>query len=95
MNKNLMEKERSMICGVGMAEKFWAEVVDMACYPMNRSLSTTLINKTPYETWADKKPSLAHVKDLWCQTFVHVPKEKKSKLIESMGNASSSSTRME
>eukprot|EP00253_Pinus_taeda_P026369 PITA_26369 len=32
MNKTLMERERSMLCGVGLGQEFWAEAVDTACY---------------------------------------------------------------
>ena len=43
-----MEKARNMLSGVGMAQEFWEEVVNTTCYLVNRSLSATLIDKTPY-----------------------------------------------
>jgi hypothetical protein len=35
---------------------------------------------TPHEVWLSKKPSFSHLKLFGCDAFVHVPKEKKSKL---------------
>jgi len=39
-----------------------------------------LVNKTPYEVWFGQKPSIAHLRVFGCEAFVHVPKEKRSKL---------------
>ena len=47
---------------------------------MNRSSSMVLVDKTPYEAWACKNPSLKHLKAFGCDSFVHIPKEKRSKL---------------
>lgn len=52
----------------------------MACYLVNRSSTTVLVNKTPYEAWAGKGP-LLHISDtLGVDSFVKIPKENKSKL---------------
>ena len=39
MNRTLMEKERSMLSGTELGQEFWAEVVETACYRVNRSPS--------------------------------------------------------
>jgi hypothetical protein len=36
--------------------------------------------KTPHEVWSCKNPSVSHLKVFGCDAFVHVPKEKRSKL---------------
>eukprot|EP00253_Pinus_taeda_P022377 PITA_22377 len=51
MNKTLMERERSMLSGVGLGQEFLAEVVDTACYLVNRSPSSALEDKTPQEVY--------------------------------------------
>ncbi|CEG49080.1 gag-pol polyprotein [Plasmopara halstedii] len=38
------------------------------------------LEKSPYELWTAKKPLLASLKVFGCHAFVHVPKEKRSKL---------------
>ena len=65
---------------VGLGQEFWALVVDTACYLKNRSPTSTLVDKTPYEVWFGQKPSVAHLRVFGCEAFVHVPKEKRSKL---------------
>ena len=51
-----------------------------ACYLVNRSPSSTLDEKNRLKVWTGKKPSLTHLKLFGCESYVHVPKENKSKL---------------
>ena len=37
-------------------------------------------DKTPQEVWIGKKPSLSHLRVFGCVAYVHVPKEKRTKL---------------
>ena len=80
MNRTLMEKARSMLSGTGLGQEFWAEAVETACYLVNRSPSSALEDKTPHEVWTGKKPSLSHLRVFGCDAYVHVPKEKRTKL---------------
>eukprot|EP00253_Pinus_taeda_P025870 PITA_25870 len=75
-----MERARSMLSGAGLGQEFWAKVVDTACYLVNRSPSSALEDKTPQEVWTGKKPSLSHLRVFGCDAYVHVPKEKHTKL---------------
>ena len=45
-----MEKAKSMDNGVGIKQKFWEEVLDVACM-INQSPTSTLVDKTPHEAW--------------------------------------------
>jgi hypothetical protein len=54
--------------------------VGTSCYPINRSPSSTLDDKTPHEVWTSNKPSLEHISVFGCDAYVHVPKENRSKL---------------
>eukprot|EP00253_Pinus_taeda_P015604 PITA_15604 len=80
MNNMFMERARRMLSGVGLGQEFWAEAMDTACYLVNRSPSSVLDDKTPQEVWTGKKPSLSHVRVFRCDVYVHVPKEKRTKL---------------
>ena len=55
-------------------------MVETTCYLVNRSPSSSLEDKTPQELWIGKKPSLSHLKVFGCDAYVHVPKEKGTKL---------------
>jgi len=39
-----------------------------------------LEDKNPQEVWNGKKPSLSHIRVFGCDAYVHVPKEKRTKL---------------
>eukprot|EP00253_Pinus_taeda_P033454 PITA_33454 len=69
-----------MLNGVGLGQEFWAEVVETACYLVNRSPLSVLEDKTPQEAWIGKKTSLSHMRVFGCDAYVHVPKEKSTKL---------------
>eukprot|EP00253_Pinus_taeda_P010933 PITA_10933 len=59
--------------------------METACYLVNKSPSSALEDKTPQEVWTSKKPSLSHMRVFGCDTFVHVPKEKRTKLDSKFG----------
>jgi hypothetical protein len=44
------------------------------------SPSSMLVDMNPHEVWLGKKPSVSHIKVFGYDAFVHVPKEKRSKL---------------
>eukprot|EP00253_Pinus_taeda_P023987 PITA_23987 len=80
MNKTLMDRARSMLSGVRLRQEFWAEAVDTVCYLVNTSPSSALEEKSLQEVWTGKKPSLSHPRVFGCDAYVHVPKEKRTKL---------------
>jgi hypothetical protein len=47
MNMTLMEKERCMLSGARLGKEIWVDVVDTACYMVNRSPSSALDDKNP------------------------------------------------
>ena len=54
--------------------------METACYLVNKSPSLWLEDKTPHEVWTGKKPSLSHLRVFGCDAYVHVAKEKRTKL---------------
>jgi hypothetical protein len=78
MNRELMEKERSMLSGVGITQELWAEV-HTTKYLVNRSPSSALVDSTPHEVWFGNKPSLSHLIVFGCDTFVHFPRKRGTK----------------
>nr|GFC12814.1 Gag-Pol polyprotein [Tanacetum cinerariifolium] len=51
MNRCLLERARAMLATASLGKSFWAEVVNTACYVINRSSSTAIKLKTPKEMW--------------------------------------------
>ena len=47
---------------------------------VKKSPSSLLEDKTPQEVWIGKKPSLSHLSVFGHDAYVHVPKEKRTKM---------------
>eukprot|EP00253_Pinus_taeda_P016539 PITA_16539 len=69
-----------MLSGARLGQEIWAEAVETTCYLVNKSPSSMLKDKTPQEVWIGKKPFLSHLRVFRCDAYVHVPKEKRTKL---------------
>jgi hypothetical protein len=44
------------------------------------SPSLVIVDLTPHEVWSGKNPSISYLNVFGCDAFVHVPKEKSSKM---------------
>lgn len=75
-----MDKARSMLSDASLSQDYQAKAIDTTCYLINRWLTSTLVEKNPYEAWASKNPSLVYLKVFGCDSFVHIPKERRKKL---------------
>jgi transposase InsO family protein len=62
MNKTLMSMEISMMQFKGLSTKYWDEAVHTAVYLRNRSPTSDLDGKTPYEAWYGFKPKVNHLR---------------------------------
>jgi hypothetical protein len=80
MKEKLIEKPKSMINGVGLSHELFADAMDTTYYLVNHSNTSTLVDKTLYEPWTSKKPSIKHLKVFGCDAYMHVPRENRSML---------------
>lgn len=80
MNRIIMEKVRSMLSNSRLENNFWEETVRIACYLINWSPTTTLDGGIPEEVWMGKKVNYTDLKNFGCESFVHIPKEDRTKL---------------
>jgi len=58
-NQTLMDMVRSMVSHSSFPESLWGEALKTAAYILNR-VPNKAVNKTPYELWTDKRPSIKH-----------------------------------
>ncbi|XP_075077271.1 uncharacterized protein LOC142164008 [Nicotiana tabacum] len=61
---------RTMLIDSGVPKSFWAEVVNTACYLINRCMIRSLLNKTPYEMLNGRKPKLTYLRPFGCKCFI-------------------------
>ena len=76
MNRTILDLARSMLHHANLGHEFWAEAVATAVYIRNRSPTSKLKDKTPFESWFEKKPTVNHLRVFGCKAMVHVPSEK-------------------
>jgi hypothetical protein len=81
-NQTVMEMAKSMLHEKGLPKAFWAEAVYTVVYLMNRCPTKAVWDKTPFEAWSGRKPSIKHLKVFGCICYVQIPKEKRYKLDE-------------
>lgn len=80
MNRTIVEKVRSMLNMSKLPKSFWAEAVKTAVYVINRAPSVPLGFEIPEKAWKGSDPSYSHLRVFGCKAFMHIPKEKRSKL---------------
>lgn len=78
-NRTVVEKARCLLFDAQLEKKFWAEAANTAVYLKNRSPTSSLENKTPYEAWYKKKPDLKHIRLFGSRVMAHIPKERRLK----------------
>ncbi|GJR20601.1 putative ribonuclease H-like domain-containing protein [Tanacetum coccineum] len=65
-NRTLIEAARTMLADSKWPTTFWAEEVNTACYVQNRVLVIKPHNKTPYELFLGRKPTLSFMRPFGC-----------------------------
>lgn len=79
-NRTLVESARTMLHSKKMSTKFWAEAINTAVYVLNRSGTSSVKSKTPFDIWHKTSSSLDHLRPFGSNVMVHIPKEKRKKL---------------
>lgn len=74
-----MESARTMLSAKEMDLKFWAEAVNTAVYVINRTGTSTIQNKTPFELWTGKEPNFDNFQSFGSTVYAHIPKERRRK----------------
>lgn len=78
--RTIVESARTMLQAKQIEKKFWAEAVNLAVHVLNRSGTSTVENKSPYELWHGEEARLDHLRVFGSEVFIHIPKEKRQKL---------------
>ncbi|GJY07617.1 retrovirus-related pol polyprotein from transposon TNT 1-94 [Tanacetum coccineum] len=65
-NMTLIETARTMIADSKLPTTFWAEAVNTDCYIQNRMLVVKPHNKTPYELFHGRTPTLSFMRPFGC-----------------------------
>ena len=75
-----MEAVKTMLHDQDLPMHLWAKAARTVIYVQNRLSHSALRFKTPKEMYTGKKPEVSHLKIFGCSVYVHIPKEKITKL---------------
>src|SRR5579859_6948889 len=78
-NRTIMKRVKAIIAEFKLDKRLWMELAETVVYLKNRS-PTSAVTTTPYEMWHGNKPGVAHLRIIRSTAYVHVPKEKRTKL---------------
>ena len=80
-----MEAARAMLHDQELPMHLWTEAARTMVYVQNRTPHRVLENKTLEEVFSSKKLEVSLLRIFSCQAYLHIPKEKRTKL-DSYGN---------
>ena len=75
-----MEATRAMFHDQDIPIHLWDEASRTAVYVQNHTPHRVLENKTPEEVFSGKKPEVSHLKIFGCPVYIHIPRDKRTKL---------------
>jgi hypothetical protein len=68
-NQTVVGMAQALLKQRGMTAVFWGEAVVTAVYILNRSPTKALNDRTPYEAWHGRKPTVSHLRVFGCLAF--------------------------
>jgi hypothetical protein len=69
-NRVIQEMTRVMIHSKNLVQHFWGEAVNTACHIINKVNLRPETNKTPYEIWRGKKPTVKYFKTFGSKCYI-------------------------
>lgn len=78
-NRTIVELARTMRLSKNLPKFLWAETVNTAVYILNRTGTSRVQDKTPYELFTGKNVHVKNLRIFGTPCFVHVPKQHRKK----------------
>jgi hypothetical protein len=78
-NRTLLDMARTMLDEYKTPDRFWAEVINTACYSINRLYLHRILKKTSYELLTGKKPNISYFRVLGSKCFILIKSGRKTK----------------
>ncbi|KAL4291772.1 hypothetical protein GQ457_14G025100 [Hibiscus cannabinus] len=79
-NRTVVEMARSMLRARELSDQFWAEAVATFVYLLNLSPTRAVLNRTPYEAWYERRPSVSHLRVFGCVAYALINSQFRQKL---------------
>jgi hypothetical protein len=79
-NRTICEAAKAVMFDQDLPKTLWAEATSTVVYIQNRCPHVILKDKTPEEVFSGIKPEVGHLRIFGCPVYIHVPKEKRTKM---------------
>ena len=79
MNRTLAERSRSMLIEANWTRTLWGEALRTATFLVNRSPTSAVNGKTPFEIWFGRKPDVSKLQILGTKSWALVREENRAK----------------
>jgi hypothetical protein len=71
-NQTVVGMARSLLKSKSVPGEFWGEAVSTTIYLLNRAPTKSLVDKTPYEAYYNRKPRVEHLRIFGCIAHVKI-----------------------
>ncbi|POM64517.1 LOW QUALITY PROTEIN: Integrase catalytic core protein, partial [Phytophthora palmivora] len=78
--RTIMESVRALLLDGKLPKQLWAECVGHVTTLLNMTSSATTSDRTPYELWYNRIPSMQYIKVFGCNAYVHITEQYRDKL---------------
>jgi hypothetical protein len=78
-NRTLLDMARTTLDEYKTPDRFWAEVINTACYTINRLYLHRILKKTSYELLTGKKPNVSYFRVFGSKCFILIKRGRNSK----------------
>ena len=79
-NRTVCEAAKSMLHDQDISAYLWEESTSTSMYIQNISMHAVLDEKNPEEVFTGEKPDISNLRIFGCLVYVHIPKEKRTKM---------------
>ena len=79
-NRTIMEAVGAMLHDQDLPMHIWLEAARTMVYVQNHTPQKLLDNKNPKQFFSGKKSEVSHLRIFDCPVYIHIPKEKRTKL---------------
>jgi transposase InsO family protein len=79
-NRTICEAMKAMMFDQDLLNYLWAEATSIVVYIQNRCPHVILKEKAHEEVFLEIKPEVGHLRIFGCPVYIHVPKEKRTKM---------------
>jgi len=76
-NRTLLESERALSFTANIPSTLWADLAATAAHVRNRLPHCSNEWRSPYELLYGEKPSMEHLRVVWCDAYVHINKARR------------------